>query len=881
MNGSGFVFMLAIAVAFFLACNGGSKNGEDADAGIEADASADGDEGDALEDIADDEDAEDVTGDAPGECTLDEDLFPTYEGNAVRWISEDYKQNFPSVAMVMSIDGLTVTLSGQGEAPGGEPIVGCGYHFGDSTPAVEVEVDDRGNCPEREHTYAQAGGDTPVLMVWTGSGLFGQATDLALAGVGSIPDWLMDNHDVFIGPPECANEDRCEQSDGCLWAHYWLPSEGEPPFPAIVNYSCYQIEGGFGYMEGAFLASGMAVVRVTNRGQLHSCGPADMFGATAQADLQVIDAWLDEQEWATGKYCLIGHSGPGLMGTLSAAGAPPNLKCALLGGQDTDLYQRNATKSGGWWPFIQFWHISTYGPAAIVPELAEERIPTLVDHLTAFHSRTFTDYFGERDRAEQLRGLDIPIFFETSWEDVTWGSGPNGGPYFDVVSDMPHAGSAMIIYPGPHASFDPSNERTFRTIPDHDMLAVSEVRDFLHAHLLGDGTGSTDDFTYMYFRQRGGPQAALMNRIHGGWHTSDTWPPPGVSLVVLYLTADASNTITSRLDSGLSAAPPPDGELGPFGYGPPIVWDTVIGAKPVPFPFYTFPDLREQEQAGITFTTAPLETDAVVEGPARLVLPATTDLYDFDWMALLSDVWPDGSSHRISFGVMRASLRNDMSLYEPAPEGEQAYNIELSSLSNVFEAGHRIRLSLFQLNTTDATPADAATTVRLGEAGARLELYAEGGAIEAGDYPGCAAFDPSATAAHSLEPFMKWYVTGGLRGTDPEHPGVPVGFGFYGRHTIDGAASGYVFYDFLPVGFGALVVKGMGPAEDSAWDYDMALESLDTVNHYTMSVRCPVEEDPGTLILEGEGLVVGPVNVQDGMIHCYDVPFVNFNGSDH
>jgi hypothetical protein len=48
-----------------------------------------------------------------------------------------------------------------------------------------------------------------------------------------------------------------------------------------------------------------------------------------------------------------------------------------------------------------------------------------------------------------------------------------------------------------------------------------------------------------------------------------------------------------------------------------------------------------------------------------------------------------------------------------------------------------------------------------------------------------------------------------------------------------------------------------------------------------MSLRCARQDDPGTVLIEGESISIGPVGVQEGMVRCYDVPYANFNGSDH
>jgi predicted acyl esterase len=84
----------------------------------------------------------------------------------------------------------------------------------------------------------------------------------------------------------------------------------------------------------------------------------------------------------------------------------------------------------------------------------------------------------------------------------------------------------------------------------------------------------------------------------------------------------------------------------------------------------------------------------------------------------LTDVWPDGRSEWITDGQLRASLRrvdeakslrrdgeivfpwHTYAAHEPVPVGQPVeYLITLSPTSNVFAAGHRIRLDVLPLAT--------------------------------------------------------------------------------------------------------------------------------------------------------------------------------------
>jgi putative CocE/NonD family hydrolase len=65
----------------------------------------------------------------------------------------------------------------------------------------------------------------------------------------------------------------------------------------------------------------------------------------------------------------------------------------------------------------------------------------------------------------------------------------------------------------------------------------------------------------------------------------------------------------------------------------------------------------------------------------------------------LTDVEPSGYSRLITDGIVRARYRNSTTKAEPIEPGKiYEYDIDLWATSNVFKAGHRIRLALSSSN---------------------------------------------------------------------------------------------------------------------------------------------------------------------------------------
>lgn len=99
----------------------------------------------------------------------------------------------------------------------------------------------------------------------------------------------------------------------------------------------------------------------------------------------------------------------------------------------------------------------------------------------------------------------------------------------------------------------------------------------------------------------------------------------------------------------------------------------------------------------LVYTSDVLLTSVEVTGPIKVHLWAASSAPDTDFVARLVDVHPDGYAQNLTDGIVRARYRNfekgeQPSLIEPGRAYE--YEIDLWSTSNLFQAGHRIRLTV-------------------------------------------------------------------------------------------------------------------------------------------------------------------------------------------
>jgi hypothetical protein len=85
------------------------------------------------------------------------------------------------------------------------------------------------------------------------------------------------------------------------------------------------------------------------------------------------------------------------------------------------------------------------------------------------------------------------------------------------------------------------------------------------------------------------------------------------------------------------------------------------------------------------FTSEPLSADMEVTGRVRVVLHAESSAPSTDWVARLCDVHPGGRSFNLCDGILRVSKGADTC---------RTVEIDLWSTSNVFLAGHRLRVQV-------------------------------------------------------------------------------------------------------------------------------------------------------------------------------------------
>jgi putative CocE/NonD family hydrolase len=111
----------------------------------------------------------------------------------------------------------------------------------------------------------------------------------------------------------------------------------------------------------------------------------------------------------------------------------------------------------------------------------------------------------------------------------------------------------------------------------------------------------------------------------------------------------------------------------------------------------------------LTFTTESLTEDIEVTGPITATIWASSEALDTDFTATLVDVEPDaadpdavgtpGKAIILCEGIVRARFRNGTDNPEMMTPGEAyEFDIDMWDTSNLFKAGHRIRVEISSSN---------------------------------------------------------------------------------------------------------------------------------------------------------------------------------------
>lgn len=412
--------------------------------------------------------------------------------------------------------------------------------------------------------------------------------------------------------------------------------------------------------------------------------------------------WVAAQPWCNGAVGMAGRSYTAATQWLAAAERPPHLRAIapmVVGSDPYDgwIYQGGAFQLG----FNLFW-VQVMSSGRRKAKLDDQyrhlplTSPPLLDESPAgafyrdwLAHPTADVYWSELSMNGRHARVEVPALIVGGWFDVFLkGTLDNfvrmraeGG------SEAARAGTGLIVGPWAHGS-------TYGAYPDHrfDDFAPAEPIDlaalqleFFSRHL--NGGDANDD----------GPPVRIFVMGENHWRDEHEWPLARARAERWYLHDEG----TGEQGGGLSPEPPGAEPPDEYIYDPRDPAPTVGGPTSLPGKFLRTNsgplDQRPVERRPdvLVYSSPALERQLEVTGPLELVLQVATDAPDTDFVGKLCDVAPDGASRILAEGIRRVRFREGFEHPRPVEPGRPLEcRIDLVATSNVFLAGHRIRLSV-------------------------------------------------------------------------------------------------------------------------------------------------------------------------------------------
>jgi uncharacterized protein len=279
--------------------------------------------------------------------------------------------------------------------------------------------------------------------------------------------------------------------------------------------------------------------------------------------------------------------------------------------------------------------------------------------------------------AERLcQSVHAPAFMITGWYDWCLDDALRTWELLTAhASDGVRAGSRLLITPSAHNQ--PGYKEGREDHPELDRIYRGDPALLLLWHeAVRTGTlGSLPPVTYY-----------LMGANQ--WCAASEWPPRPARRRELYLAPAGTLTWDT---------PPDRWEPDRYTYDPddptPTIGGSILSAV-YPAGSVDVSELQVRSDV-LTFTTPPLTDDLDVVGPLALVLYASSSAPDTDFVARLSDVFPDDRAIQLQTGIVRARYRDtggEPALLEPGMI--YRLDIPMAATANRFAAGHRLRVDI-------------------------------------------------------------------------------------------------------------------------------------------------------------------------------------------
>lgn len=506
---------------------------------------------------------------------------------------------------------------------------------------------------------------------------------------------------------------RVKMRDGVTLAADLYRPQGAGKFPVLVERTPYNRKGDFA-MAHELASHGYVVVLQDTRGRFDSGGEFYPFRHEAEDGYDTIE-WAAALEQSDGKVGMFGGSYVGATQMLAAMAKPPHLAAIFPYVTASEYYDGWTYQSGA----LMQWFASSWTTGLTVDTLRRKTAersrpkewigqlsledyklldPPPVADLAPYyrdwlrHERS-DEYWRRWKVSDHYRGMNVKALHAGGWNDLfIKGSLKNyTGLRAGGITESVRAGQRLLVGPWAHAATSPEGK----------------IGDVVY------GRGAVLDMTrtalrWFDFALKGvqneyatAPPVSIFVMGENVWRAEREFPLARTRYTKYFLhSARGAGGVEGdgRLDTLAPATERPDAfTYDPLNPVPTIGGRLCCGDAIPPGPFDQRPN--ESRLDVLVFSTPPLERDLEVTGYVTAELYAATSAPDTDFTMMLVDVAPDGYARYLTDGIVRARYRDTTDRAEPITPGRvYKFNLDLWVTSNLFKAGHRLRLYVSSSN---------------------------------------------------------------------------------------------------------------------------------------------------------------------------------------
>ncbi len=505
---------------------------------------------------------------------------------------------------------------------------------------------------------------------------------------------------------------RAKMRDGVsLVADIYRP-RAEGRFPVLLIRTPYNRKDA---ATGVFLAShGYVVIQQDTRGRFDSEGEFYPFRYEMNDGYDTVE-WAAGLPYSDGRVGMYGGSYVGATQMLAAASNPPHLT-GIFPYVTAAEYYEGWTYQGG---ALMQWFTSSWTSGLVVDTVQRKtsvlnrsrewvkqlpvdeyrllNLPTAADVAPYFRDwveHQTNDQFWRHVKVSDHYGrMNVKALHSGGWHDIF-----SGGSIRNFIEMRKQAateearnGQRLLFGPWAHAATSAEGkigDVTFGTQAVLDMNAtILKWYDYVIK-------GKKNEFA---------SNAPVRIFVMGDnvWRDEQEFPLARTAYTKYFLHSDrGANSVNG--DGIISTVAPKSEKPDAYEYDPSNPVPTIggrlcCGGGLPPGPFDQRPN--ESRSDVLVYSTPALQQDVEVTGFMTVELYAATSAPDTDFTAMIVDVDPSGYARYLGDGIIRARYRNSTAEAQPIEPGKvYQYTIDLWATSNVFKAGHRIRVYISSSN---------------------------------------------------------------------------------------------------------------------------------------------------------------------------------------